>query len=172
MFALAALAVGSFAAATRPQTQEAAKPGVETGVLLHSLFLPTYPPLARQARIVGDVKIQVRVRRDGSVDSSAVISGHPMLKQAALESAQKSTFECKGCTDMVTPLVLTYSFGYRDDPDGYDCDVTRLRAAKCLYLWRCGLWRGKDLPKPAVGHSADHIMILAESPCLETDTAR
>ena len=66
-------------------------------VVLTKLSPPVYPPLARQARITGDVKIAIGIRQDGSIVSAEVISGHPMLKQAALESAQKSIFECRGC---------------------------------------------------------------------------
>ena len=132
------------------------------------LSLPVYPPLARMARIVGDVKILVGVRQDGSVASAEVVSGHPMLKQAALESAQKSTFLCLGCKDAVTPFTVTYTFGMRDDLDGFDCSATRLRAAKCLGLWRCGGWRTAPPRKPAIGRSLDHVMILADPTCLET----
>jgi outer membrane biosynthesis protein TonB len=55
----------------------------QTGVVLTKLSPPIYPPLARQARITGDVKIQLTIRQDGSVDSAALFSGHPMLAQAA-----------------------------------------------------------------------------------------
>src|SRR5712692_11252304 len=63
---------------------------------------PTYPRLAQQARITGDVDLMLTIQRDGSVESAVVVSGHPMLQQAALESAQRSQFECKGCGEAVT----------------------------------------------------------------------
>jgi TonB family protein len=149
-------------------------------VVLNKLFPPVYPPLARQARITGDVKMQVTIRQDGSVASAEVISGHPMLKQAAVDSVQKSTFECQrwssgvyvvGCRDAVTSFTLTYTFGMRDDPGDLDCRVTRPRSRRCLYLWRCGLWHSKDQRPPAVGDSSDHVMILADPACVETETA-
>jgi TonB family protein len=71
-------------------------------VVLNHVYPPVYPPLARQARIMGDVKILVGVRQNGSVASAEVVSGHPMRQQAALESAQKSTFLCRECTGAVT----------------------------------------------------------------------
>ena len=71
--------------------------GPEAGVVLTKLSPPVYPPLARQARIIGDVKIFVKIRHDGSVASAELFSGHPMLAQAALDSARKSTFECRAC---------------------------------------------------------------------------
>jgi TonB family protein len=149
-------------------------------VVLNKLFPPVYPPLARQARITGDVKMQVTIRQDGSVASAEVISGHPMLKQAALDSVKKSTFECQrwssgvyvvGCQAAETSFTLTYTFGMRDDPGDLDCSVTRARSRKCLYLWRCGSWLGKDPRPPAVGDSSDRVMILADPACLETEAA-
>jgi TonB family protein len=166
-----------FAVATNSQAQDtAAGRGPESGVVLTKLSPPVYPPLARQARITGDVKIQIGIRRDGSVASADVISGPSMLKQAALESAQKSTFECEGwssgvfvvgCRDAVAPFTLIYTFGIRDD--GLGCSITRSRAKRCLYLWACGLWHSNPR-KPAVGHSLDHVMILADPTCVDTVT--
>jgi TonB family protein len=63
------------------------------------LFPPVYPPLAKQARIAGDVQLTLAVRPDGSINSATVVSGHPLLKQAALDSAQRSQFACEKCGD-------------------------------------------------------------------------
>ena len=70
----------------------------QADVVLVKLAPPVYPPLARQARIMGDVKVLLTIRLDGTVESAELFSGHPMLKQAALDSAKKSQFECRGCT--------------------------------------------------------------------------
>lgn len=40
---------------------------------------PTYPPLAKMARIQGKVVLQVRIAKDGSVAETKVKSGHPLL---------------------------------------------------------------------------------------------
>jgi TonB family protein len=180
MLKLAAVSVCFFAVVKNVPAQSATgTPTPETGVVLTKLSPPVYPPLARQARITGDVKIQVGIRQDGSVASAEVISGHPMLRQAALESAQKSMFESQtwssgvyvvGCRDALGSVTLTYAFGIRDDSDDLDCTITRARARRCLYLWACGLWHRKDPRKPAVGHSSDHVMILADPTCLDTAT--
>jgi TonB family protein len=69
----------------------------EQHVLLSKLSPPIYPPLARQARISGDVDLELRIRQDGSIESAQAVSGHPMLKEAALDSAKKSEFECRSC---------------------------------------------------------------------------
>ena len=76
--------------------------------ILVNLSQPVYPPLARQANIYGEVSVEVTVRPDGKTDV-AFESGHAMLKQAALDSAQQSRFECRGCSSSVS-YHLVYSF--------------------------------------------------------------
>jgi protein TonB len=50
---------------------------------------PRYPPLARQARIQGVVKLTAVIARDGSVQKLEVGSGHPLLVPAALEAVKQ-----------------------------------------------------------------------------------
>lgn len=49
---------------------------------------PVYPPLARQARIQGQVRIAAILARDGAVTSMQLVSGHPLLVQAALDAVR------------------------------------------------------------------------------------
>src|SRR2546429_2867469 len=53
------------------------------------LFRSLYPPLARQTRISGTVRLHAIISKDGSIQQLEVISGHPLLQQAALD--RKST---------------------------------------------------------------------------------
>lgn len=94
----------------------------QASVVLSKLSEPVYPPLARQARIAGDVALMLAIRRDGSVESAAVVSGHPMLAQAALDSAQQSKFECRGCGKAVTSYALKYTFQFVPSDPPKDCD--------------------------------------------------
>jgi TonB family protein len=48
-----------------------------------------YPPLARQARIQGNVVLHVIVDPDGRVKEVTLISGHPLLVQAAIDSVRQ-----------------------------------------------------------------------------------
>ena len=50
---------------------------VDTGVVLTKLSPPVYPALARQTRIVRDVKVRVSIRNDGGLESAEVVDGHP-----------------------------------------------------------------------------------------------
>jgi TonB family protein len=49
---------------------------------------PVYPPLAKQARISGVVKLMAVIARDGSITDLRVISGHPLLIPAALDAVK------------------------------------------------------------------------------------
>ena len=57
-----------------------------------SLPLPTYPPIARQARASGNVKVQVTIDEDGNVISARAVSGHPLLQAAAVAAARQAKF--------------------------------------------------------------------------------
>jgi protein TonB len=50
---------------------------------------PNYPPLARQARIQGNVVLQAVISKQGTIENLQVISGHPMLVPAALEAVKQ-----------------------------------------------------------------------------------
>ena len=105
------VAVGLCRAVVQPMTQTAVGPETsQNGVVLTKLSQPIYPPLARQTRIVGDVVLILGIRRDGSVESATVVSGHPLLTEAALRSAQQSLFECRKCDDAATSYRLLYTF--------------------------------------------------------------
>lgn len=54
---------------------------------------PAYPPLAKQARIQGVVHLQAVIGADGRVIDLRVISGHPLLVQAALEAVKTWTYQ-------------------------------------------------------------------------------
>lgn len=62
--------------------------GVSQGLLIHQVK-PSYPPLARQARIQGIVVLQAVIGKDGSIQNLKVVSGHPMLAPAALEAVKQ-----------------------------------------------------------------------------------
>jgi protein TonB len=50
---------------------------------------PTYPPLARQARIQGMVVLSAVISKAGTIDNLRLISGHPMLVGAALDAVSQ-----------------------------------------------------------------------------------
>jgi protein TonB len=62
--------------------------GVAGGMLLQRID-PVYPPIARAARISGTVVLDAVISKTGSVESLHVVSGHPMLVQAALDAVRQ-----------------------------------------------------------------------------------
>jgi protein TonB len=62
--------------------------GVSAGLLVRKVT-PTYPPLARQARIQGQVVLRAVISKDGSIEGLTLVSGHPMLVQSALEAVKQ-----------------------------------------------------------------------------------
>ena len=54
---------------------------------------PSYPPLAKQARISGVVKLQAIIAKDGTVADLQVIAGHPLLIPAALEAVKQWVYQ-------------------------------------------------------------------------------
>jgi TonB family protein len=168
-FLLLAVAVAGMTSLPRHASAQSAVASEKAlpAVALIKLSPPVYPPLARQARITGDVLLRAMIRRDGALDSAEVIRGHPILKQAALDSARSSSFECRNCEAELTPFLLTFVFDlqvyanccdvppretevvqsvdriYITAPNVCMCDprgdLIRVRSAKCLYLWKCAV---------------------------------
>ena len=49
---------------------------------------PVYPPLAKAARVQGTVKFEATIGKDGTIQNLHMISGPPLLVQAALQAVQ------------------------------------------------------------------------------------
>lgn len=62
--------------------------GVTEGLLLRKVQ-PNYPPLARSARIQGQVVLQAVIGKDGTIQNLRAISGHPMLTPAAIDAVKQ-----------------------------------------------------------------------------------
>jgi protein TonB len=54
---------------------------------------PIYPPLARQTRISGTVRLHAIINKDGTIQSLEVVSGHPLLQQAALDAVRQWRYQ-------------------------------------------------------------------------------
>jgi len=58
------------------------------GDLIHKI-LPVYPPLARSARIQGQVVLQAVISKQGVIENLKVLAGHPMLAPAAIDAVRQ-----------------------------------------------------------------------------------
>jgi TonB family protein len=50
---------------------------------------PVYPEAAKQARIEGTVRVNAMIAKDGSVADVGLVSGHPLLVQAAIDAVKQ-----------------------------------------------------------------------------------
>jgi protein TonB len=85
--------------------------GVLNGKAL-SLPKPAYPPIAKAAHASGTVVVQVTISESGSVISATAMSGHPLLRPAAVAAARGARFsptKLSGQPVKVTG-VITYNF--------------------------------------------------------------
>jgi len=68
---------------------------------------PEYPPIARAARIQGTVVLQVLIDKHGNVSQVGVVSGHPMLQQAALEAVRQWVYKPYKIDGKAVPIYTT-----------------------------------------------------------------
>lgn len=78
------------------------------GAVLVSLSRPSFPQLARTANVSGKVNVLVTVDQDGTT-KAVVLDGPAMLREAALESARSSRFDCNRC-EASAEYSMTYAF--------------------------------------------------------------
>jgi len=62
--------------------------GVTRGLLVHRVE-PSYPPLARAARIQGEVVLSAVISINGDIQNLQLVSGHPMLVPAAITAVRQ-----------------------------------------------------------------------------------
>jgi TonB family protein len=75
-----------------------------------------YPPLARQTRTSGEVKIHFSVDTSGAVKDARIVSGHPLLAQAALANVRAWKFAPLGDGEINSEI--GFEFGLRDTANG------------------------------------------------------
>ena len=79
---------GSAGATTHGGTVRATSLGAMASNLVYSP-MPAYPAAASASHVQGEVKLSADVDRDGKVSSVRVISGPPLLRDAALDAVQR-----------------------------------------------------------------------------------
>ena len=77
-----------------------------------SLPKPAYPPAARAVRASGAVSVQVLISESGSVISASAVSGHPLLRAAAVSAARNARFSPTLLSGQPVKVsgVITYNF--------------------------------------------------------------
>jgi len=80
-----ALIIPAFSSPARAQEEVVRK--------IKSRVDPMYPELARRMHISGTVKLQVVISKDGTVKSTKVIGGPPLLIDASVDAVKRWKFE-------------------------------------------------------------------------------
>jgi periplasmic protein TonB len=78
----------NFSLPSRPQRQPPRVSRMMEGNLILRVQ-PLYPPLARQARIQGQVVLRAVISRSGAIENLQVLTGHPMLVQSAIDAVKQ-----------------------------------------------------------------------------------
>ncbi|HXG95340.1 MAG TPA: TonB family protein [Blastocatellia bacterium] len=111
------------AQADRQQDERPAPPKVirkSGGVLAAeatNLVNPAYPPLAKAARVSGSVVVEVTIDEEGNVIAARAISGHPLLKDAAVDAARGWKFKPTLLSGQPVKVIGTITFNFHLDND-------------------------------------------------------
>lgn len=73
---------------------------------------PVYPPLAKQARIQGTVRFNIVIGREGSVENIELISGHPLMVEAAREAVAQWKYRPVLLNGLPTPVVTVVDVNF------------------------------------------------------------
>ena len=103
------VAAATIASSTRPLP-------VSTGVLAGNLLAPiqpAYPQIARNTRTQGTVIIQAIISKSGRIESAQVLSGPPMLQEAALQAVRVARYRPYLLNGQPTEVETSISINFR-----------------------------------------------------------
>lgn len=107
---------------TKPMIQKAVSPGkpllvggeVQAAKLVRQIK-PSYPALARQARISGAVRLEAIIGKGGAIQNLRLVSGHPLLAPAAVEAVRQWLYQPTLLngepTEVVTQIDVNFLLG-------------------------------------------------------------
>jgi protein TonB len=85
---------------------------VQAANLIHQVK-PDYPPIARLTRTQGVVVLEAVISKDGSIDRLRVVSGPPVLIQAALDAVKqwkyRPTMLNSEPVEVITTVTVTFT---------------------------------------------------------------
>ncbi|HEY3973227.1 MAG TPA: energy transducer TonB [Candidatus Sulfotelmatobacter sp.] len=85
--------IGLTASIVIAQNNVESKTESKTERRIASRVAPNYPELAKKMHIHGTVRVEAVVRPNGSVKSTRVLGGNPVLVEAAMDAVAKWKFE-------------------------------------------------------------------------------
>jgi protein TonB len=77
---------------------------------------PVYPKVASMARVSGSVVLEATVTEQGTVEEIQVISGHPLLIEAAINCVKQWQYEPTTLNGIPVPVILTAKVNFLRRP--------------------------------------------------------
>ncbi|MFQ5778379.1 MAG: TonB family protein [Terriglobia bacterium] len=74
---------------------------------------PVYPPIARTARIEGQVRIDATIDTNGRIVEMRVLHGHPLLAKAAVEAVRQWVYEPTYLNNRPMPVLIVITVTFR-----------------------------------------------------------
>src|SRR2546429_9830579 len=74
---------------------------------------PSYPALAQRAGLQGFVKLQVRVKKDGSVEVQKLLEGEPALADAAIAAVKQWRAKPAWINGKPVEVISTVTFNFQ-----------------------------------------------------------
>src|SRR5258708_39598672 len=74
---------------------------------------PSYPALAQRAGLQGIVKLQVRVKKDGSIEVRKLLEGEPVLADAAIAAVKQWRAKTASLNSKKNGEILTVTFNFQ-----------------------------------------------------------
>lgn len=110
--------LGGIPSASRPVVAPPTQAPIRVGGKLRPPRLirrvePTYPGIAKQARLQGQVRIDAIIDTSGRVVEMRILSGHPLLVKAALEGVEQWLYEPTYLNEQPVPVVLEVTVYFR-----------------------------------------------------------
>jgi TonB family protein len=105
--------------ASAPETKSETKDKIISGGVLNgkaiSLPKPRYPAVGTAVKASGTVVVQVTIDENGNVISASAVSGHPLLRAAAVEAARDAKFSPTKLSGQ--PVKVTGVINYNFTPE-------------------------------------------------------
>jgi len=73
---------------------------------------PVYPPLARQARIQGTVRLEAVINKEGLIEELTVVSGHPLLIKAAQDAVLQWQYQPTLLNGVAVEVITTIDVNF------------------------------------------------------------
>lgn len=129
----------------------------EAEKLLLETSEPVYPAIARAAKVKGVLRVEVIISEQGAVSSAKVISGHPLLQNAALDAVKKRKYKAYMVGNKPVPIItivyITFPFSTPTSTQGREHERQEQLAtqyseesSRCRNLVREQKWKEAEYP--------------------------